>query len=61
MDGVAKATVIDASWVWWTSMDFDVYSIFADSKFVDPVHGKFDMKPDSPVLKLGFQPMEADE
>jgi parallel beta-helix repeat protein len=38
----------------------DLHSIVADPMFVDPVHGDYAVKPESPVLKLGFKnfPME---
>ncbi len=34
------------------------HSIAADPKFVDPENGDFTLEPDSPVLKLGFEPID---
>lgn len=33
----------------------DTHSVVADPLFVDPEHGDFTLKPDSPALKLGFE------
>ena len=36
----------------------DGNSRFADPLFVDPKNGNFSLKPESPALKLGFQPID---
>ncbi len=42
----------------WKARGMDKHSVIADPMFVDPSHGNFDLKPDSPALKLGFQPID---
>ena len=42
----------------WQKKGKDVHSIVADPLFVDPDKYDFALKPDSPVLKLGFQPID---
>jgi len=32
--------------------------VIADPLFVDPDKGDFTLKPDSPALKMGFQPID---
>jgi hypothetical protein len=39
----------------------NVHSIVADPMFVDSQHGDFPLKPDSPALKLGFEPIPLDK
>ena len=33
-------------------------SLAADPQFVDPAHGDYRLKPDSPAFGLGFQPID---
>jgi hypothetical protein len=42
---------------WWQAQGQDQHSIVADPLFVDPEHDDYRLKPDSPALKLGFQPI----
>jgi hypothetical protein len=42
----------------WQEKGHDTHSIVADPKFVDPDHFDFALQPDSPALKLGFQPID---
>jgi len=42
----------------WRKRGHDVHSIVADPLFVDPERGDFRLKPGSPALKLGFQPID---
>jgi len=37
---------------------YDIHSIVADPLFVDAENGDYRLKPDSPALKLGFQPID---
>jgi hypothetical protein len=42
----------------WQKMGFDMHSIFADPMFVDPSINNYNVKPESPALKLGFKNFE---
>jgi len=42
----------------WRKRGHDVHSVVADPLFVDPERGDFRLKPGSPALKLGFQPID---
>lgn len=42
----------------WQAKGHDVHSIAADPKFVDPARYDFRLRPDSPAIKLGFQPID---
>lgn len=43
---------------WRKKRGQDQHSIVADPLFVDPQKGDFHLKPDSPALKVGFQPFD---
>jgi parallel beta-helix repeat protein len=45
----------------WQAKGQDQHGIVADPLFVDPTHGDFTLKPDSPALKLGFKPINPEE
>ena len=42
----------------WKAMGDEEHSLVADPMFVDPERDDYGLKPDSPALKLGFQPIE---
>ena len=42
----------------WQAKGVDQHSLVADPKFVDPANYDFRLQPDSPALKLGFQPID---
>ncbi|HUT37561.1 MAG TPA: right-handed parallel beta-helix repeat-containing protein [Planctomycetota bacterium] len=42
----------------WQKAGYDVHSLVADPLFVAPDKGDFTLKPASPALKLGFQPID---
>jgi len=42
----------------WRAKGFDKHSIIADPLFVDADNRDFRLKPDSPAVKLGFQPID---
>ena len=44
-------------WEAWQQAGGDVHSIVADPLFVDAENGDFRLKPESPALKLGFEPI----
>jgi hypothetical protein len=45
----------------WQTKGMDRHGLVADPQFVDPAHGDFSLKPGSPALKLGFQPIDASQ
>jgi hypothetical protein len=45
----------------WRARGHDVHSVFADPRFVSPGQDDFRLKPDSPALRLGFQPLDLRE
>jgi hypothetical protein len=42
----------------WKEQGLDKESVIADPLFVNPEKGDFTLKPDSPALKMGFQPID---
>jgi hypothetical protein len=42
----------------WLAKGIDSESVVADPRFVDPEHGDFRLRPDSPALRLGFKPFD---
>ncbi|HPS07836.1 MAG TPA: NosD domain-containing protein, partial [Kiritimatiellia bacterium] len=46
-----------SEWESWQMAGADTHSVVADPLFVDAEHGDFTLKPDSPALKLGFEPI----
>ncbi|MCU0872747.1 MAG: hypothetical protein MUE50_10425, partial [Pirellulaceae bacterium] len=53
LDEVEPAT----EWEAWQMAGADTHSVVADPLFVAPEHGDFTLQPESPALKLGFQPI----
>ncbi|QNN23594.1 hypothetical protein HED60_15350 [Planctomycetales bacterium ZRK34] len=54
--------VLPASeWEAWQQAGGDVHSVVADPMFVDAEQGDFRLKPNSPALKLGFEPIPFDK
>ncbi|HEX3999627.1 MAG TPA: right-handed parallel beta-helix repeat-containing protein [Pirellulales bacterium] len=43
---------------WRAARHQDEHSLIADPRLVDPAHGDFHVRPDSPALRLGFQPFD---
>ncbi len=42
----------------WRALGFDRHSVFADPLFVDPGHGDYRLRPESPALELGFEDLD---
>ena len=49
----------DANWAEWRKRGKDAHSKYADPLFVAPEQGDFTLKPGSPALALGFQPIDS--
>lgn len=47
----------ERSWEQWQAEGHDLHSLYVDPMFVDPENHDFRLRPDSPALKLGFQPI----
>jgi parallel beta-helix repeat protein len=47
-----------ATWAEWQARGHDVNSVIADPLFADPAKYDFALRPGSPALKLGFQPID---
>lgn len=47
------------SWDEWQQRGKDVHSLYTDPLFVDAAAFNFSLRPESPALKLGFQPIDA--
>jgi parallel beta-helix repeat protein len=45
----------------WQALGFDQHSRFEDPGFVDPAKDDYRLKPDSPALELGFQPIDTEK
>ena len=48
----------ERSWEQWQAEGHDLHSLYVDPMFVDPENHDFRLRPDSPALKLGFQPID---
>ena len=46
-----------SEWESWQIAGADAQSVVADPRFVDADHENFNLKPDSPAFKLGFEPI----
>ena len=49
------------SWLDWTQKTMDRDSLISDPHFEHPFKDDFRIKPDSPALKLGFEPFNLDD
>lgn len=45
------------TWEQWRELGFAEHSVVADPKFVDAANDNYRLTPDSPALKLGFEPI----
>ncbi|OGV83613.1 MAG: hypothetical protein A3K19_07755 [Lentisphaerae bacterium RIFOXYB12_FULL_65_16] len=51
----------EKQWEEWQKQGSDVHSVIADPLFVDPDKDDYRLKPDSPALPLGFQPIPVEK
>jgi len=54
----ADVTFGDETLAQWQARGFDVHSMIADPLFVDPKTDNYALRPESPALKLGFEPID---
>ena len=47
-----------STWADWQARGFDRNSLVADPLFVDAAHDNYALRPNSPALKLGFEPID---
>ena len=52
---------LDKQWEEWQKRGFDTHSLVADPLFVNPDKDDYRLKPNSPALKLGFEPIPIDK
>ncbi|MDO4575564.1 MAG: right-handed parallel beta-helix repeat-containing protein [Planctomycetia bacterium] len=50
-----------SGWEAWQMAGADLHSVVADPMFVNPQAGDFRLKPESPALQLGFEPIPFDK
>ena len=60
-DLVLEEVLPTTQWEAWQQAGGDIHSIVADPMFVDAEHGNFRLKPESPALKQGFEPIPFDK
>jgi hypothetical protein len=53
-----EVTFNGATWAEWQKRGKDPHSRYADPMFVAPEQGDFTLKPESPALTMGFQPVD---
>jgi hypothetical protein len=46
------------TWDQWRAQGYDVHSLIADPRFVDPQSGNFQLQSDSPAAQIGFKPFD---
>lgn len=56
--GVLKEAPKRISLTEWQEIGYDEHSVIADPLFVDPEHDDYGLRPESPVFKLGFEPID---
>jgi hypothetical protein len=56
--GEALSFPVGLTFAQWQAKGLDVHSLIADPMFRDPARGDFRLKPGSPALTLGFQPID---
>ena len=54
-------TAPEESWAAWQELGHDANSVIDDPLFVDPEHGDYRLRPNSPAFGLGFKPIPLDK
>jgi hypothetical protein len=57
----AQFKVAQMNWPQWRSWKQDVHSVLADPKLADPANDDYRVTPDSPAIKLGFEPFDTSD
>lgn len=60
-DIVLEEVEIPDAWSSWRAVGFDTRSVVADPLFVDRDHDDFRLEPESPAVKLGFEPIPVEK
>lgn len=50
-----------SDWEAWQAAGLDRHSVVADPRFMDAAHDDYRLRPDSPALRLGFEPLPLDK
>jgi len=56
-----REAVAMSEWAAWQALGLDQHSVIADPLFVDRAGGDYRLRPDSPALALGFEPIPVDK
>ena len=59
--GLEEPLTPRGTWAQWREAGYDQHSLVADPLFVDPENDDYRLKPGSPALDLGFQPIPFDK
>lgn len=54
---LVKGTAEESDWEAWQELGEDRHALVADPLFMDPEKDDYRLRPDSPALKLGFEPI----
>ncbi|MBR4205583.1 MAG: right-handed parallel beta-helix repeat-containing protein [Clostridia bacterium] len=57
----APVTFMGRSLEEWNALGLDIHSAVADPGFADPQNGDFTLGPDSPALRIGFEPFSLED
>ena len=58
-DASLREAELADEWESWQVLGMDKHSVVADPLFFDPEHDNYRLKPQSPALQLGFEPIPA--